>query len=137
MMPNSFGLPPSLSDIERIARATIARLPGQFAGPLASVIVQIEDFADEELLAEMDIDDPFTLTGVYEGLPLSDKSIDHSGAMPDRIRLFRRPILDEWSERGDVTLEDLVAHVTIHEIGHHFGFSDETMHALEEQVGEA
>jgi len=92
----------------------------------------VEEFADPELLEQMGIEDPFELTGVYEGLPLHEKSIDHSGQVPDRIRLFRQPILDEWIERGDEALENLVAHVLVHEVGHHFGLSDETMHALED-----
>jgi predicted Zn-dependent protease with MMP-like domain len=133
-MTHRFGTPPTTAQIEALARATIARLPGQFAQHLHDVVLQVEDFADEDLLAELEIDDPFGLTGVYEGLPIGARSIEHSGTMPDRIRLFRRPILDEWVERGDVTLEALVAHVTIHEIGHHFGLSDEVMHALEEEV---
>ena len=94
------------------------------------MVLLVEDFADDETLAELGIDDPFGLTGVYEGIPLSGRSIEHSGTMPDRVRLFRRPILDEWAAGGE-TLEHLVAHVLIHEIGHHFGLSDEDMHALE------
>jgi predicted Zn-dependent protease with MMP-like domain len=133
-MTHRFGTPPTAAQIEALARATIARLPDQFAQHLGDVVLQVEDFADQDLLAELDIDDPFGLTGVYEGLPIGARSIEHSGTMPDRIRLFRRPILDEWAERGDVTLEALVAHVTIHEIGHHFGLSDEAMHALEDEV---
>ena len=116
-------------------RAAFERLPAQFREHLGDVVMQVEDFADEDLLARMGIENPFELTGIYEGLPLDMKSIDHSGTMPDRIRLFRRPILDEWAERGDETLEHLVAHVTIHEIGHHFGLSDEDMHTLEENAG--
>ena len=81
----------------------------------------------------MEIDDPFDLTGIYEGLPLTEKSVDASGNLPDRIRLFRCPILDEWAD-GEDSLEHLVAHILIHEAGHHFGFSDEQMHALEEAV---
>jgi len=81
----------------------------------------------------MGIDDPFDLTGLYEGLPLNQKSVDISGTLPDRILLFRRPILDEWAD-GEESLERLVAHILIHEAGHHFGFSDADMHALEESV---
>ena len=95
-------------------------------------MLRVEEFADEALLAELGIEDPFDLTGVYEGLPLHEKSIGHSGTMPDRIRLFRQPILAEWTELGDETLEHLVAHVVVHEVGHHFGLSDDDMHALEE-----
>jgi len=112
----------------------MALLPAQFAAHLGDVVLQVEEFADPALLAEMGIEDPFELSGVYEGLPLYEKSVSHSGTMPDRIRLFRQPILDEWIGRGDVTLEDLVSHVLVHEVGHHFGLSDDTMHWLEDQA---
>jgi predicted Zn-dependent protease with MMP-like domain len=97
------------------------------------VVLQVADFANDEILQSMGIDDPFDLTGLYEGLPLNQKSVDISGTLPDRILLFRRPILDEWADSGE-TLERLVAHILIHEAGHHFGFSDADMHALEESV---
>jgi predicted Zn-dependent protease with MMP-like domain len=129
----AIGAAPSADEIEAIARHTLASLPQSFATRLADLVLQVEDFADEETLKEMGIDDPFELTGIYEGIPLTERSIDHSGTLPERIRLFRRPILDEWAE-GEDTLEHLVAHVLIHEAGHHFGFSDEDMHALEESV---
>ncbi|MEO7240081.1 MAG: metallopeptidase family protein [Sphingomicrobium sp.] len=106
-------------------------MPEPFAGHLVGVVLQVEEFADDETLRELGIDDAFDLTGVYEGLPIGDKSVDQSGALPDRVRLFRRAILDEWAE-GEDSLEHLVAHVLIHEAGHHFGLSDEAMHALEE-----
>jgi predicted Zn-dependent protease with MMP-like domain len=133
-MVRTFGTPPSLDEIEALARAALARLPAVFARHLGEVVLQVEDFADEETLAALGIEDPFELTGIYEGIALGEKSIDHSGAMPDRIRLFRAPILDEWIERGDETLEHLVAHVLVHEVGHHFGLSDDDMHALEEMA---
>ena len=128
----SFGTAPSLDEIEALARAALARLPAPFAAHLGDVIVRVEDFADDETLAELGIEDPFELTGVYEGLPVGEKDSGVSGALPDRIRLFREPILDEWIARGDETLEHLVAHVLIHEVGHHFGLSDLDMHALED-----
>jgi predicted Zn-dependent protease with MMP-like domain len=127
------GLPPSPDDIEAIARRTLAALPEPFASHLGPVVLQVEDFADDETLRDMEIDDPFDLTGIYEGIPIGEKSVEQSGAMPDRIRLFRRPILDEWAA-GEDTLEHLVAHVLIHEVGHHFGLSDEAMHVLEESM---
>ena len=133
-MTRTIGLAPSAEEMEALARAALERLPPQFVEHLGDVVLRVEEFADEALLAEMGIEDPFELTGVYEGLPLHEKSIGHSGTMPDRIRLFRQPILDEWIARGDETLEHLVAHVLVHEVGHHFGLSDETMHALEDQV---
>lgn len=134
-MTRTIGPAPSADEMEALARDALGRLPDAFAAHLGDVVLLVEDFADEALLAELGIEDPFELTGVYEGTPLHEKSIEHSGTMPDRIRLFRRPILDEWVERGDETLETLVAHVLIHEVGHHFGLSDEAMHALEEQAG--
>lgn len=133
-MARIFGTAPSLDEIEAIARAAFERLPEAFRRHLSDVILQVEDFADAETLAAMGIEDPFELTGIYEGISLAEKSIDHSGAMPDRIRLFRSPILDEWIERGDEDLEHLVTHVVVHEVGHHFGLSDEDMHALEEMM---
>ncbi|MBB5732416.1 putative Zn-dependent protease with MMP-like domain [Altererythrobacter atlanticus] len=134
-MARNFGIAPSADEMEKLARQALARLPDQFLSHLGDIVLQVEEFADEHLLAEMEIEDPFALTGLYEGLPLHAKSIDHSGTMPDRIRLFRRPILDEWVARGDETLERLIAHVVVHEVGHHFGLSDEAMHALEEAAG--
>ena len=134
-MTRTIGLAPSADEMEAMAHAALARLPAQFAEHLGDVVLLVEDFADDALLAEMGIEDPFDLTGVYEGTPLHEKSIADSGRLPDRIRLFRQPILDEWIARGDETLEHLVAHVLVHEVGHHFGLSDETMHALEEAAG--
>ena len=131
-MDRKFGIAPSADEIEVLARAALERLPAQFRVHLGELLLRIEDFADPETLEALKIEDPFELTGIYEGLPVGEKSIGHSGAMPDRIRLFRLPILDEWIERGDETLEHLVAHVLIHEVGHHFGLSDEAMHALED-----
>ena len=128
-----FDTPPSAQEIEAIARRVLDALPAPFAESLGDVVLKVEDFADETTLREMGIDDPFELTGLYEGVPLIERSVEQSGTLPDLVRLFRRPILDEWAD-GEDSLEHLVAHVLIHEIGHHFGFSDEDMHALEEQL---
>ena len=133
-MSRSFGTPPSLDEIEALARAAMARLPEPFSSHLQDIVVRVEDFADDETLAALGIEDPFELTGVYEGLPVGEKQSGVSGPLPDRIRLFREPILDEWIARGNETLEHLVAHVLIHEVGHHFGLSDEDMHGLEERA---
>ena len=119
--------------MEAIARNALQSLPEPFAGHLSEVVLLVEDFADDETLDAMGIEDPFDLTGIYEGIPLTERSVEHSGTLPDRIRLFRRPILDEWAG-GDDSLEHLVGHVLVHEVGHHFGLSDEDMHALEEAV---
>jgi len=128
-----FATPPSANEIEALARSALAALPEPFASQLDGVVLQIEDFADPETLKAMEVDDPFDLTGIYEGIPLTERSVELSGNLPDRVRLFRRPILDEWAD-GDDTLEHLVAHVLVHEIGHHFGLSDDDMHALEDAV---
>lgn len=130
-MQRSHGHAPEAQEIEALARAALARLPGQFRGHLGDVLLRVEEFADEATLAALGIDDPFDLTGLYEGVPLGEKSVTESGVMPDCIRLFRAPILDEWIARGDETLEHLVAHVLIHEVGHHFGLSDAQIAALE------
>ena len=128
-----FDSPPSAEEIEEIARGALGALPEQFAESLGDVVLLVEDFADDETLQAMGIEDPFDLSGIYEGVPLPERSVSQSGTLPDRIRLFRRPILDEWASGTD-TLERLVAHILIHEVGHHFGLSDEDMHALEDQV---
>jgi len=127
------GPPPSADETEAIARATLRALPEQFSESLGDVVLLVDDFADEETLEAMEIEDPFDLTGIYEGVPLTERSVQQSGTLPERIRLFRRPILDEWAG-GDDSLEHLVAHVLIHEVGHHFGLSDEDMHALEDAI---
>ena len=133
-MSRVFGTPPSLDEIEALARAALAWLPEPFSSHLHDVVLRVEEFADDETLADLGIEDPFELTGLYEGLPVGLKDSGVSGTLPDRIRLFRAPILDEWIERGDETLEHLVAHVLIHEVGHHFGLSDDDMHGLEERA---
>jgi predicted Zn-dependent protease with MMP-like domain len=127
-------LAPSADTIEALAREAIARLPDAFRAYLDGVVLRIEDFAEDDILAEMGIEDPFDLTGLYTGRPIGEKSVSDSGALPDMIHLFRRPLLDEWVETG-VTLEALITHVVIHEVGHHFGLSDADMHALEAAAG--
>ena len=129
----SFGPPPTADEIEAIARQALANLPGQFAQSLGDVVLLVEEFADDATLEAMGIEDPFELSGIYEGVPLTERSVDQSGTLPERIRLFRRSLLDEWAG-GEETLERLVAHVLIHEVGHHFGLSDDDMHALEDSV---
>jgi predicted Zn-dependent protease with MMP-like domain len=126
-----FGPPPSAQEMEAVARSVLDRLPEAFAASLGDVVFRIEDFADDATLRELGIEDPFELSGLYEGVPLTERSVEQSGVLPEKIRLFRRPILDEWAD-GANTLEQLVAHVLIHEIGHHFGLSDDDIHALEE-----
>lgn len=125
---------PDAATIERLARKTLAALPPLFGRHLADVVLRVAEFADEDVLAELGIDDPFELTGLYTGRPIGEKSSGDVGGLPDMIHLYRRPLLDEWIET-DVPLEALIAHVVIHEAGHHFGLSDGDMHALEEAAG--
>ena len=129
------GTAPSADAIEAHARGVIARLPAEFRAHLGDIVLLVEELADAETLAALDIDHPLDLTGLYHGRPLGEKSSFESGALPDRIHLYRQAILAEWCETG-VRLDDLVAHVTIHEIGHHFGLSDDDMHTLEEAVAD-
>jgi predicted Zn-dependent protease with MMP-like domain len=124
-------LPPTLADIERLARAALERLPEAFAAHLAGVLLIVEDFAHDRVLREMGIDNPFDLTGLYAGRPIGDPV--QTGDPPATIHLYRRPILDEWCENGEA-LDHLIAHVVVHEVGHHFGLSDGDMHALEDAV---
>jgi predicted Zn-dependent protease with MMP-like domain len=125
---------PDAAAIELLAEAAMARLPETFRRHLANVVLRIEDYADDEVLAQLDIEDPFELTGLYSGRSLDKQDSWTSGELPPMIHLYRRPLLDEWAETG-VSLEDLITHVIVHEIGHHFGFSDAQMHAIEEQPG--
>jgi len=123
---------PDAADIEAMALATVEALPEPFRNHARTVALRVEDFAPDDMLREMQIDDPFTLTGLYDGIPLTEKSISDQPAKPDAIWLFRRAILDEWVGRGDVTLGALVAHVMIHELAHHFGWSDADIASIDE-----
>jgi len=128
-----WGAAPDADAIEAMARAAVLRLPEPFRQHLGAVVLRVEEFADDATLAELGLDDPFLLSGLYRGRPIGLKSVEDWGTLPDMIFLYRRAILDEWMER-DGTLEALVAHVLIHEVGHHFGLSDADMHALEATV---
>lgn len=127
------GQAPTLGDIEDLARAALARIPAPFAEHLSGIVLVVEEFADEATLDALEIDDPFELTGLYHGRPLGEKALA-SGDLPDRIHLYRRALLDEWCATG-VRLDALVSHVVVHEVGHHFGLSDEAMAALEAAAG--
>ena len=122
---------PDAAAIERLADAAIAGLPEPFRRHLDGVVLRIEEFAEDEVLEQFGIEDPFELSGLYTGRPVGQQSSMLSGELPAMIHLYRRPLLDEWAESG-VSLEELVTHVIVHEVGHHFGFSDEDMHALED-----
>lgn len=115
---------PDAAAIEALAREALAGLPSEFAGHAQDVAIRVAEFAPEEMLDELQIDDGFELTGLYDGIPVTEKSIADQPGGPDIVWLFRRPILDEWATRGNVTLGELVAHVVTHELAHHFGWSD-------------
>ena len=125
---------PSAAEIERLAEAAIARLPEAFRVHLRDVVLRVEDFADEDVLKDLGIDDAFDLSGLYSGRSMDKASSWASGELPPRVHLYRRPLLDEWVDTG-VSLEALITHVIVHEVGHHFGFSDAEMHAIEEAAG--
>ena len=127
------GTAPDADALFAMAEAALAAMPDVFKPHIEGVVIGIEEFADDETLKSLDIEHPYDLTGLYEGRPLTERSIDASGGMPDRVTLYRIPILVEWIEGGE-RLDWLVRHVLIHEIGHHFGFSDEDMHTLEDMA---
>lgn len=108
----------------RIARDTLARFPPAFSRLTESVVLRVVDWPPAPVLQGLGIADPMELTGLYDGIPITEKSCSDPAPYPDVVWLFREPILCEWRERGNVSLEDLVAHVTVHEFAHHFGWSD-------------
>jgi predicted Zn-dependent protease with MMP-like domain len=116
---------PDLALIEALAQAAIANLPPAYRDAASAVALQVEDFVSDDHLEAMGLADPFELTGLYQGTPLTEKSVAEQPTAPDVIWLFRRPILDEWADRGDICLADLVTHVLVHELAHHFGWTDE------------
>jgi predicted Zn-dependent protease with MMP-like domain len=125
---------PSLDELVQIADAAFRRLPQPFRQMAGDVLFHVQEFADEETLKSMGIEDPFELTGLYDGVDLTGRSLGDLPGGQSRVYLYRRPILDEWAERGDVALDALVEHVLIHELGHHMGLSDEEIEAIEESA---
>ncbi|WP_073973067.1 metallopeptidase family protein [Erythrobacter donghaensis] len=126
---------PSAAEFESLARAVLARLPEVFARALEGVVLKVEEFATDEQLDSLGIADPYDLTGLYEGVALTERTQWDSEGLPPVITLFRQPLLAEMEETG-VGFAELVRHVVIHEAGHHFGLSDDDMHALEDSVGD-
>lgn len=116
---------PGLDVFVTLADAALAALPVPYDAAARQIVLRVEDFAPPQMLRALGIDDPFELTGLYEGIPLTEKSVMDQPMGPDVIWLFRRPILDEWADRGNVSLGEMVAHVLIHELAHHFGWSDD------------
>jgi len=122
---------PSLADFEALAEAAYARLPKEFRALCEGVVIRVEDFPDEETMAEMGCETPFDLLGLFRGIGLAQGGATmHTGQFPNMVWLYRRPILDYWAEHEE-SLGALVTHVLVHEIGHHFGLSDEDMEAIE------
>lgn len=122
---------PDAARIESMARDAMAALPPEFANHAAAIAIRVAEFAPEDVLDELQIDDPFELTGIYDGIPLTEKSVSDQPGQPDIIWLYRRPLLDEWASRGNVTLGELVTHVVTHEMAHHFGWSDDDIASID------
>ena len=138
MRAPGWGIPPSVADVLAMAQTAFDALPAAMREAASRIEIRVDDFADDAVLAEFGMQDPFELTGLYQGVPLTEDSITDPSLEQPRIWLYRRPILDEWAHRGDVSFETLVAHVLIHELGHHFGWSDAAMDAaLEAAEAEA
>ena len=122
--------PPSLADLEEIGARAFAAIPEELRRHVRDVVIHVEEFPDAETEQEMDLESPFDLLGLYRGVDLTRKSVSDIVREVDMIFLYRRPLLDYWCETGE-DLEHLVRHVLIHEIGHHFGFSDDDMERIE------
>ncbi len=129
--PSPDSIAPSLALIEELAHEAVSTLPAPFREPATLIRIRVEEFAEDEMLEELGVDDAFDLTGLYDGIPLTEKSTADQMTRPDVVWLFRRPILDEWAERGNVSIQEIVTHVVVHEIAHHFGWSDEQIAAID------
>ena len=129
----SHSAPPSLDDIEAMARAALETLPAEFTRFLGDILFRVDEFPEDEVLEELGLESPFELMGLYQGVDMASKSVSDPAEMPDMVFLYRRPILDYWCETGE-DLAHIVRHVVIHEIGHHFGLSDDDMEAIETQA---
>lgn len=128
-----FSTPPDADEIAVLAEQALATIPARLRAHVAGVGMTVEDLADEETVAEMGLESPWELTGLYQGTPIGERSVNDAFRMPDRIFLYRLPILSEWVELGE-DLPTLVRSVLIHEIAHHFGFSDADIEALERET---
>jgi predicted Zn-dependent protease with MMP-like domain len=123
---------PTDADIDAIARRTLERLPSPFRESLSDIVLLVEPVTDAETARGLGLSHPMQLSGLYQGVPLHQQSVTQSGTLPERITLYSRPILAEW-QATRFSLEQIVSHIVIHEVGHHFGFSDDDMHALEDE----
>lgn len=127
---------PSISTFESLAMEAYGHLPEEFRSLTGNLVILIEDFPDDEVFEDMALETPFDLLGLFEGRGISERFTAQTGDMPNKIRLYRRPIIDYWAENEE-TLGDIITHVLIHEIGHHFGLSDEDMERIEASAEEA
>ena len=134
--PSPLTTAPSLEAIETVTARAYASLPEQLAAFVKNVVIRIEEFPDDETQADFELESPFDLLGLYRGVALTDQGANDLRTDVDMIHIYRRPILDYWCESGE-DLTDIVRHVLIHEIGHHFGFSDDDMERLEAQAEES
>jgi predicted Zn-dependent protease with MMP-like domain len=125
---------PTLDEFEALAKAAWKAIPDEFRRFTTDLMMRIEEFATDDVLDSLGIESEYDLMGLYQGVSLDRKSVMDSGSQPDIVVLYRRPILDYWAA-GDETLGDLITHVLIHEIGHHFGLSDADMEAIEARAG--
>jgi predicted Zn-dependent protease with MMP-like domain len=123
---------PSLADFDRLAHRAFAALPPGVRRACGDLLVRVADFAPDDVLDELEIEDPYELTGLYDGIALTKRSVMHQPSRPDVVWLYRRPILEEWIDRGDVPLDRLVLHVLVHEIAHHLGWSDDDICAIDD-----
>jgi predicted Zn-dependent protease with MMP-like domain len=130
-----FGMAPTLEDLEAIAAEALATIPEEFRKHVGNVRIQVDDFPSDEIEKTMELDTPFDLLGLYQGVSMMERGAGHVANDIDRIFLYRRPILDYWCE-SDEDLPHIVRHVLIHEIGHHFGLSDDDMEAIEAKAEE-
>ncbi len=124
-------LPPDLDRIHDLALQALDTLPDPIRKAAGDILLRVVDWPDEGMMADLGIEEPLELTGLYEGIPLTEKSVMDVAQQPDTIWLFRRPILDEWADRGDVSLKALVGHILVHEMAHHFGWSDDQIAAID------
>ncbi|MGK2922665.1 MAG: metallopeptidase family protein [Methyloceanibacter sp.] len=124
---------PNLAEFETIANAAYKKLPAAFRDMTKDVLIRVEDFPTDEVLDSLGIESPFGLLGLYQGVDLTRQSVLDVSALPEMIFLYRRPILDYWAEHED-KLGDIIAHVLVHEIGHHFGLSDDDMERIESEA---
>ncbi|MCW1918445.1 metallopeptidase family protein [Rhodobacter sp. KR11] len=131
MLTPSDALAPDGALILSLAEAARQALPEAFRIAATEVRLVIADFAEPEILEALQIEDPYDLTGLYDGIPLTEKRLSEPDPRPDQIFLYRRPILEEWIDRGNVSLGELVSHVLVHELAHHFGWSDDDIAAID------